>query len=371
MVALEARQAFGERRFDQSEVAMKRLAKLREPTPDDHMLRGQLALVRNDNDAALSELASVPDSHEIAPQARLQQGQIELRRDRARAAERFFLEAIRLKPTLAQARKELIFVYGFQLRRADLYEQFRALSEIEPLRFDQVLLWGQLRGVVWNSFESDQQLSRFLAADPTDRASRLGLVDTYRRTNRFEEANDRLAPLSNDDPAARALRVQIALDLGDLDSAETLLAGGPRQHNGLALLRGRMALARGEDNAAAAHFRDALAADPDHRESLLGLALVLRRLGAPDAPVFLDALAQIEKLSAVMQRAAVPGAGKNPELLRDLGSACAEVGRLPEARAWYALAIELDPLDTRAQQALYRLKDASVPVWRQAAALNH
>ena len=42
--------------------------------------------------------------------------------------------------------------------------------------------------------------------------------------------------------------------------------------------------------------------------------------------------------------------------MRALGAACEAVRRLPEARAWYNLAVQTDPLDAAAQKALYRLR---------------
>ena len=42
--------------------------------------------------------------------------------------------------------------------------------------------------------------------------------------------------------------------------------------------------------------------------------------------------------------------------MRALGAACEAVRRLPEARAWYNLAVQTNPLDEAAQKALYRLR---------------
>jgi Flp pilus assembly protein TadD len=61
-----------------------------------------------------------------------------------------------------------------------------------------------------------------------------------------------------------------------------------------------------------------------------------------------------------MQRAALAEARKDPKLLRALGAACGAVHRLPEARAWFKLAIALDPLDNEAQQALFRLEHRNI-----------
>ena len=105
---------------------MPALAQLRQPTPQDWMLRAQVSLARERIDEALTALASIPDDHRLAPQARLRAGQIELRRHRARVAEQLFREAIRLDPGLAAAHRELIYILGYQLRRDDLVAEFRA-----------------------------------------------------------------------------------------------------------------------------------------------------------------------------------------------------------------------------------------------------
>jgi hypothetical protein len=62
-----------------------------------------------------------------------------------------------------------------------------------------------------------------------------------------------------------------------------------------------------------------------------------------------------------MQRAAIPAARKDPALWSALGAACEKIHRIPEARAWYALVIQANPLDTDAQKALYRLRSQARP----------
>ena len=95
-------------------------------------MRAQYAAARQEPDAALADLPRVPDDHLAAAKARLLAGQIELRRDRVRRAEEWFLEAIRLDSRLVQAHRELIYIYGMQLRRAELSAQFLALSQPRP-----------------------------------------------------------------------------------------------------------------------------------------------------------------------------------------------------------------------------------------------
>jgi tetratricopeptide (TPR) repeat protein len=357
----EARAAFEARDFGKAEVLMQKVGRLRAATPDDHMLRAQLLIASDRIDDALAELAAVPDDHRLAPQARLQQGQLELRRDRARIAEGFFRQAFRLDPKLCRAHSELIFILGYELRRRELTEEFRALSECEPLRFDQAFTWCLTRGVVWEPGEAATKLARFVAADPDDRHARLALAEMLRRLSRYDEAEAALASLGLDDDDARATRAQIALDRGDDKTAETLLAGGSRAHVGLSLLRGRRAIARGEDKAAVAAFREAVAAEPNNRDAIFGLAHALQRVDENEARTYLELSGRHERLGTLVQRAAAPGASKDAALVRELGAACAAVGRLPEASAWYAIAVKMNPFDSEAQQALFRLRDDRPP----------
>ena len=69
----------------------------------------------------------------MAAQARMLAGQTELRRDRVRLAEELFHAALALDPRLVQAHRELIYIYGMQLRRRELSREFMALSKLDGI----------------------------------------------------------------------------------------------------------------------------------------------------------------------------------------------------------------------------------------------
>jgi predicted Zn-dependent protease len=347
--------------IDRAEWELARVTRSRPPTPFDWMLRAQVALARTRTDEALKDLDQIPATHQLAGRAQLIAGQTELRRDRAREAERRLLEAIRLEPSLVQPHRELIYLYGVQLRRRALNEQFNALARLAPLTFENVWHWCLVRNTIWEPRENSEIMAKFLKADPSDRESRLALAETLRQLGQREEAEKTISVLGVEDPEARALRVKLALDRGDDQAAEALLAEGPAEHPGLALLRGRFALAHGDGPAAVRYFRTAFDADPDNRDAVIGLANALTKVGdQKQAAPFLALARQFDILSSLMQRAALASARNDPKLLRELGAAHDAVHRLPEAKAWYKLAIGLDPLDNEAQQALFRL-DRSDP----------
>ena len=56
-----------------------------------------------------------------------------------------------------------------------------------------------------------------------------------------------------------------------------------------------------------------------------------------------------------MERAATAEGRSNLSLLKDLGTAYHRVGLIPEAKAWYKLALAQDPIDRDVQVALYNL----------------
>jgi tetratricopeptide (TPR) repeat protein len=355
-------------RIDEAERLAKRLARLRKPKVVDLFLQAQVAIARQRDDQALEVLARIPRDHVLAPQAHLMAGQIELRRNRLRFAERSFLQAIELDPRLVAAHRELIYIYGYQLRRRELGRAFERLAGLTDLTFDNAFLWCLLRSAVWDAGTVILDLSRFLEADPEDRWTRLALAENYCRTGLRDEARTVLEPLPLSDPDALALRVMLALDQQQLEEARRLLDSGPADHPVLARLRGRLALAEHDNHAAARHFRVALAGDPDNRDAILGLINALTRLHDDEAAAPLRRVAEdLDRLNTLIQRAATPYERNNPRLLRDLGAACARLGRFPEARAWYQLAIAQDPLDTESQQALFRIPAPAPPLSPRAA----
>jgi predicted Zn-dependent protease len=352
----EAQRALTAGQFDRAEAGLARLTRLRPHTPEDWMLRAQVAIARNRPDDAIDAFSQIRQGHPLAAQARLKAGQVELRRDRARSAEGFLLDTLRLDPGLVQARRELIYIYGMQLRRAELNEQFTRLSERAPLTFENVWHWCLLRNMVWEPVEVSEILARFLKADPGDRWSRLALAENLRLLGRRAEAAQALAALGEDDPEARALRVKLALDRGEDQAAEALLSGGPADHPGLALLRGQSALAHGDGPAAVQHFRLAFDADPADRDAVDGLAKALTLVGDHEAAAPLLARSRnFDTLSTLMGSTSGPASKNDPKLIRRLGAACEAVQRLPEARAWFRLALDFDPLDEDTQRSLHRL----------------
>ena len=329
-----------------------------EPTTLDWGLKARLAMAENRPEEALAALAQVPDDHALASWARLSSGQLELRRNRLPTAESFLKQALELDPTLVPARRELIYILAMQTRREELDQAFEDLSEHSKLTYRERWIWCMVPDLIWwIPGEHLEALEPCLEADPTDRWTRLALAEDLRRLARYGQAESILEPLPALDPEAQALRAQLALEQGDAKKAAEIVRTGALDHPGLARLRGQLAMSRRETDEALHQFQLAYDAQPDRRESASNLGRALLLAGKEEeARPYLQAVEKLDYLSTLLLRAEKPEGANDQDLLKNLGAACEAVGRLPEARAWYGLAIESDPLDRQAQQALYRLK---------------
>jgi tetratricopeptide (TPR) repeat protein len=355
-LAAEARVALKNRQWPRAEVLLAELARRRLPTSEEIVLRAELELGRGCADESIKLLTGITTSDPLAASARLVAGQIEKSRNRARPAEALFIEASRLDPRLVAAHRELILLYAAQARRLDLKAQFRALSELEPLGFDDVFLWMTSFENLWVNDVIRSQLERFLAADPDDRVSRLALAGVFLRSHQLEESEALLRPLPDSDPDARTLRARIALSRMHTDEVRSLLQSGPTEHVDLALLRGQVAARMNDRSTAARQYRIALRHDPTNHEALQGLALVLKQLGDREAALIQGQLDQWHFLTTLLQKSKTFEIRTDKTLLTQLAETCAALNQIPEARAWYRLALAQDPLDAAIQKSLYLLR---------------
>jgi tetratricopeptide (TPR) repeat protein len=361
----QAQQSLKAGRYGQVEDALARLRKARAPTSPDWFLRAQLARARNQPDEALAALARIPDNHPIAPRARLLAGQVERQRDRIALAEESFRAAVRLDPNLVQAHRELIYIYGMQLRRREIDREFQALQALTGLSYDEVYNWSALLNNLWEPSDVVEDLVRFVAADAGDRWTRLALAGILRRMGLHGQAESVLGPLPPDDRDANVIRIQIAIDLQQTAIANRLLEKGASDDPRLARFRGCEALARRDARAAEAYFATAFAADPNDHETIFGLQTALELAGKQEqATAIRESARNLDRLNTMLQRARAGEVQGNPSMLRELGKACASLHRNGEARAWLELAIAGNPLDREAQQALFRVKTEGAKVSR-------
>jgi tetratricopeptide (TPR) repeat protein len=351
-------------RHARCEDALAWLARHDRLTSEDRMIQAWVAKARGRIDEALAALERIDSRDPLAPRALLTAGLIELQSDHARRAEAALRAAVALDAAFVPARQELVRLYARQQRLDELDGQFGPLADQGALDFGYLSFWSMTRNLRWDPAPDLDALRRSVAADPGDRASRLALAEGLRRQGGagYGHAEAILAPLPTTDPDARTLRAQLALDRGDPGAAARLVADGPESHAGLARLRGKFALTHHDPVAAVGHLRTALALQPSDRTTLFTLGTALKLVGDSEGSrSCLAAARRYDALAALAARTTERGAASDARLLCQLGSACEGVGRRAEARAWYRLAIALDPLDAEAQRGLFRLGSSRGP----------
>ena len=354
---LEAWNEFNAQRYDRATSILDRRAAEHDATSLDWMLRARIDEAQGRLVEALGHLKHIPDSDLISSQAWLKAGQIELARHCARAAEAAYLRSLAINADQIQAYRELAYLYALQRRKAECDAQFRALSR--KISMDHVLAfaWCQNYCGIWDPNAAGEVLKQFVTVDPTDRLSRLALATSYQLNHKYDEAESTLVPLTDSDPDARALRAQIAIDRGEIAAAEELVRFGPLDHARLNFLRGSLALK--DAHKAATLFRLALRQDPENRDAINVLGTTLRRIGDPEASKWLELASLRNKLQRTILDS-VATIQTDLKLFCKLGALCESLDRREEARVWYQIAIERDPLDVEAQQGLSRVRNAGV-----------
>jgi tetratricopeptide (TPR) repeat protein len=360
---------FNSSRFDQASAILDRRAAIAMPTALDWMLRARIAESRGRLTDALDHLKQIPDADPIGSQAWLKAGQIELARHNARGAETAFVHSLKLNPDQIQAYRELAYLYALQRRRHECDAQFRAMSARFPFDYVLAFAWCQNYCRLWDYNEARPVLSQFVEFDPADRLSRLALATSLRLASLFDQAEDAVRSLPDSDPDARALRVESAIDKGEIEAATALASNGPADHARLNALRGRLALGSKDATGAAGYFRAALRQEPDDPESSRGLGLALQLMGEPRAEEFIETAARYEKFRRALQNSTTT-VHTDPKLYTKLGEHCESNGCASEARVWYELALRRDPEDVKARESLDRLgqsiaTEAAAPVLNQ------
>jgi tetratricopeptide (TPR) repeat protein len=361
----EAESAFLAGRWDVAHTSLRRLEGLRTKNGLDWLLEAQLAVAEQRADDAFAAIARIPDDHPIAAQAHLMAGRFWRQLRHLRDAEKSLRHALRLRPDLVEAHKELIYILGIQARRREVDAEFRTLARITPLSHHDLFTWALTHFTQWSP-DIVQDLDGFIAADPEDRLSRLAVVELLvdRPGDEVEEYIQRiLGMLSQSDPDALALRVNLAFNRGRYDDAKTLLSRAPDGNARISRIRGELALHRRDLDGAVRHFKDALSGEPYDRVAPMHLAQALKLKGdAKAADAYLDRVQRLNKVYSLVIRVRSPNRQNQSSDLAELGRTCEEAGLIDEALGWYRLAIATSPLDSESQKGLARLgPTASAP----------
>jgi tetratricopeptide (TPR) repeat protein len=345
--------------FDQAESVMQRLRKSRLPTVLDHGLQARVDIAKGRVDQAIDNLSVIPDDHPLAGWARLRCGQLERSRMRFRKAENWLQETLRIDENSVEARRELVYVYGMQLRRSVLHDQFRKLNRLTTLKAKEIWVWCMVRDLAWwHPEEHIPILERAIGVDAEDYWSRIALAEVLRRQGHTDQAMLMLEQSPVDRIELLAKRLELLLDQQDLEQVQKSLEKIPLNEPNVATLRGRLAMSNGDTKSALKFFELSEEFESGKREVIANLGQALIQAGdQKKGKIYLQKAGQIDKLNNMLLQLEKTIESSGVETWRTLGSTCESADRLAEARAWQSLIIANNPFDQIAQTAVFRIDE--------------
>ena len=345
--------------FDQAESVMQRLRKSRPPTVLDHGLQARVDIAKGRVDQAIDNLSVIPDDHPLAGWARLRCGQLERSRMRFRKAENWLQETLRIDENSVEARRELVYVYGMQLRRSVLHDQFRKLNRLTTLKAKEIWVWCMVRDLAWwHPEEHIPILERAIGVDAEDYWSRIALAEVLRRQGHTDQAMLMLEQSPVDRIELLAKRLELLLDQQDLEQVQKSLEKIPLNEPNVATLRGRLAMSNGDTKSALKFFELSEEFESGKREVIANLGQALIQAGdQKKGKIYLQKAGQIDKLNNMLLQLEKTIESSGVETWRTLGSTCESADRLAEARAWQSLIIANNPFDQTAQTAVFRIDE--------------
>ena len=234
--------------------------------------------------------------------------------------------------------------------------------EEEPDNLQTYYLEGQIHdcgGVSWAAADAYQTV---VQADPEHDEARLKLTAALLERRAFPEAIPHLEYLRHRQPDEPLVPVRLAicrLFLGDPDEAVRLLDAllARRPHFAPALVeRGKIALSRGEYEAAESWLREAVALAPGDHETRYQFVQCLRREGRAE-----EAQQQEQKLKRLeidlrriseIANARMSETPYDPELHAELGAIMLRNGFIEQGLHWLNSALQRDARCSQAHQAL-------------------
>jgi tetratricopeptide (TPR) repeat protein len=343
--------------FDEADQVLVKLRKLRDPSVLDHGLQARVDIAKGRLDQAIASLSAIPDDHPLAGWARLRCGQLERSRLRFRQAEKWLQKVIDLDENSVEARRELVYVYGMQLRRADLHEQLRRLNKLTLLKAKEIWVWCMVRDLAWwHPEEHVPILEKAIEADPEDFRSRIALAEVLRRQGLTDQALSKIEQSPENRVELRAKRMELLIDQNRMEQVEVMLDQIAVDEPSVAILRGRMAMSKGDPKSAVRFFELAEIAEPGRREIVANLGQASIQAGdSVKGKNLVQMSGKIDSLNNLLLKLEKSIEKTGAETWRELAKACEDAGRVAEARAWQSLIIANNPFDQPAQSAIFRI----------------
>jgi thioredoxin-like negative regulator of GroEL len=361
----QSQKDIGRGQLERAEYTLRRVIARDPMRTDARLLLAKLAHTRQKPHTVAAVFREIPDSDPLAGAIRVAEGDAWLSLDLARNAEDCWTRAYRIAPDDPQPRRRLIYLYGFQLRRAlwanllwELYDRGQAgLPEMVQLMIAEY--------VVWAPEDSRDRVQAFAIADPRDTHSRRALAEYKLLDGKIQQALQLLdanLQIDPNDVPSRLLAIECHLADADTVKARQAIDQLPAAAHSYAQAqkqRGSLALLEQQFDIAILECRNALRQAPFDRELRYKLAQAERMAGRFDdanrnAQVA-DQLATVHRLCHTLHTQ------QRPDLsdVRQVIQLCEGLGLIEEASGWARVGLAEDATDSYLLAARERL--ASLP----------
>ncbi len=337
----KARQALASKRYTACEELCERVLSDHPQFAEALLLAGEAANQQDRLSEALAYYDRVAaEAGDEAAIARCAAGDIWLKIGHASQAETKFREALEIDPPNALAHDRLANLLTLEGRRFESLPHLYELLRQRRASYTLLLLAGDHAQTV----EEPEQLARFRAAAPDDAGPLIGLARIQIRRKQFVEAAGMLRKAIVDCPKcieAHALLGRALLAGPNEDELAQWVAALPPEadeHPDVWTVRGRWAKRRGQTQAAARCFWEALRRDPNHQAATLQLSQALYALGESEMAEGVAARAAAlsvfsETLSTLFHHR------DDPKALFVVAAQSETLGRLWEAWTWNQTAL--------------------------------
>ena len=349
------------KRWEESESRLAAWVRTRPNDGEAWCQLGDVRAVRGREEDALDAYGHVPESNPAWLHARVESGEIRLRRHELAEAESAFRDAARADPRAVKPRRRLVFLLLLEQREAEarsaVWELFRLTRDVGAL----VALTGLVGMPHPEVGESAAELDPYFQKTPDDSwlVRARGLIAS--RRGRQAEARPFLeaaAKAIQDDAEGRLALAECQVAAQKLDDVEDTLGTLPPDPPDQArwwLIRSDLAAAKGRQDAALADLGRAVAADPENPTAHFRLGQALSRRGdATSAALQMKHAevinARVTELATTMKE--VLNGRRDAETFARVGNLCRAQGLHAVERAWFEETIRLDPTRSDAQMAL-------------------
>ena len=341
--------------------------------PDHESVLSVLAEQMLQNDEQQSAVAcfdAIPDDHPVyGASARLQQGQLLYRLDRAVEAEAHLKQFLKLEQSQPQStRRERVvaiehlrYLLGVQLRLEEQRELIRPTLQWPEASGHNTVLYCFPSLMNWTGSESIRRLERFLRHDPHNIPLRIAL-GRYRTTQgKLDEALSVLEACraeDSDNLAATAALLRCLKERGDSERHTELMQQLPLVDKTdpwlLTLERGHFANHQDRPDDAISSFNRMLEIDPANAEAWTGLARAYQLKKQFEQST--DAQRKGQVLARIQNR--IGWIQEQKDQVRpviEIAELCREIGLDDHALAVARIAQRLNPKDTRVTTMLAEL----------------